>query len=188
VFYKRGIPEVLTSSGQAKKNGVELTLKERMVKTSVVSTFINGGEMRVRNLYISGSDDPFQVLRAGQWVMVCGPHPASTDEEPRFALAWYQVMAIDEEGIGMSPPLDAADERLLTLRGPEWPWQPQPGTDDLSNNLCLSIMPGAVAVHTRTLRLEPTRGAAMGGGAAWGTDPTTPQQEGNPWRIIPHSP
>jgi hypothetical protein len=182
VFYKRGISsKKLIANGEAIEGATSLRDRERMVKAQVVSTGLNGGEMRLKNANVPGATDPFRQLRAGQWVMVCGPHPASGDLEPRFALNWYQVMAIDDDGVGMTPVLDKVNERVVTLRGPEWPWQPQASATDLSNNLCVGIMPGAVAVHTKTLRLEPRRGPAMGSGWSFGTGPST---QGDPtWQL-----
>lgn len=50
---------------------------------------------------------------------------------------------------------------LQTLRGPEWPWQPRSSYSNangdvakLSDDLCAGIFKGAVAVHSKTLRLE----------------------------------
>jgi hypothetical protein len=92
--------------------------------------------------------------------MLCGPHPNSTTIEPRFVLNWYQVMAVDAE---RTPNVldDPATERLVTVRGPQWPWQPAlSGLEDynhLSNDLCVGIIRGAVAVHTKTLRLDSSR-------------------------------
>jgi hypothetical protein len=107
-------------------------------------------------------------LRTSQWIMLCGPHPNSTMSEPRFSLNWYQVVTVDREGLGVRPnnqAFDPAIHRLVTLRGPEWPWKPG---DPASNNLCVAICRGAVAVHSKTIRLESARSSgaqvAFGGG------------------------
>jgi hypothetical protein len=101
-------------------------------------------------------------------MMLCGPHPnsnasASTSGEPRFVLNWYQVLSIDAE---QSADLitDPTRQRVVAVRGPQWPWQPAASltaTNQLSNNLCAAICNGAVAVHTKTFRLE-------GQGSPWG--------------------
>jgi hypothetical protein len=106
-------------------------------------------------------------LKSGNWIAVCGPHPSSSDTEPRFVLAWYQVMSIDEEGNGITG-FDPITERVVTLRGPEWPWLPSTVANHLSNNLCVCIVRNAVAVHTRTLRLEGRRSTTFGGGGGGG--------------------
>jgi hypothetical protein len=69
-------------------------------------------------------------------------------------LLWYQVTAVDTEGAGLITNADR--QRVVALRGPEWPWLPANMNDssNLSNNLCVGIFPGAVAVHTKTLRLQ----------------------------------
>jgi hypothetical protein len=174
VFHKRGIPAAVPASAAAARvTADDLAKRERMVKAQIVSTGLNGGEVLLQNAYIPNTTDPFQELRTGQWIMLCGPHPASSEEEPRFAMNWYQVMAIDSEGAGITPKLDPVNQRVVSLRGPEWAWQPAANltTGELSNNLCVGVFPGAVAVHKKTMRLEGPRGAAMGGGFTWGTAP-----------------
>jgi hypothetical protein len=126
---------------------------------------------------------PFDRLRSGQWLFLCGPHPTSTDQAPRFVANWYQVMAIDSEGAGIIN--NPNRQRVVTLRGPRWPWQPSTTAGDLSNNLCVGIFPGAVAVHTKTLRLEGRRGGSWGGDTAWGTGQTQqPQGPQSPWPLL----
>ena len=48
--------------------------------------------------------------------------------------------------------------RLVSLRGPQWPWQPaEPdlsGSPTFSNNVCVAIVPSVVAVHSKSIRLE----------------------------------
>jgi hypothetical protein len=95
--------------------------------------------------------------------MFCGPHPANSAVEPRFELNWYQVMSIDKEPSSVLT--DPTTQRLVTLRGPQWPWQPSSNSTDLSNNLCVAIVRGAVAAHRRTIRLESPRGSAWTGGS-----------------------
>jgi hypothetical protein len=138
---------------------------ERLTQASVVSTGLNGGQVLLNQ---AGSDqivtgtplpDPYAGLKAGQWVAVCGPHPSSTDTSPLFVFHWYRVLAVDKEPNGILT--DPKTQRLVSLSGPPWPWQPTGALLDtsLSNNLCLAIVPGAVAVHSKTIRLE--------GNSAW---------------------
>jgi hypothetical protein len=165
VFYKRplatDLPETTDDMLVAAGN-------ERPVRASIVSTGLTGGELLLTAL-VDNSESPFTELKEGQWIMLCGPHPNSSPAEPRFALNWYQVLSID----GTDKKLDAngnpttnssePERRLVTVRGPQWPWLPSANgpsyTNDLSNSLCVGICRGAVAVHTKTLRLESARGA-----------------------------
>jgi hypothetical protein len=150
-----------------------LQKRERVLKARIFSTNVNGGEVVLENPELAGATDPFEQLAAGQWIMLCGPHPSSSDVEPRFALNWYKVMAVDSEGTGISGfGFDPRIHRLVTLRGPEWPWLPTQSAGDVSNNLCVGLFPGAVAVHTKTLRL-PGKSSAASGGAVGPGGPTS---------------
>jgi hypothetical protein len=84
------------------------------------------------------------------------------------------VLSIDaERAAGLIT--DPATQRVVAVRGPQWPWQPAnslTNNNNISNNLCAAICRGAVAVHTKTLRLE---GAS---GSLWGiSSPTTAEQQ-----------
>src|SRR4029078_2799992 len=86
---------------------------ERMVGAKIISTGMNGGEILLSELIVNGKPDivdgggrkvsPFEHLKSGQWIMLCGPHPNSTFDtpkppaggEPRFVLNWYQVVSIE---------------------------------------------------------------------------------------------
>jgi hypothetical protein len=108
--------------------------------------------------------------------MLCGPHPNSTATDPKFALNWYQVVTIDKDGMGIQG-FDAEKQRVVALRGPQWPWQPASNWNNYSqpsNNLCVAICRGAVAVHTKTMRLESPKGSSsftFGGGGSTNTTP-----------------
>jgi len=130
VFYKRAVANISTS--------------ERLVAGRVVSTGTGGGEILLTRLS-RDSTDPFEELRQGQWVMVSGPHPNSTVEEPLFFTQWYRVLAIDDEQ--RDPIVNSKAQRLVGLRGPDWPW-------DTNARVRVGLFPGAVAVHTKTMRLE----------------------------------
>ncbi|MGL4512172.1 MAG: type IV pilus modification PilV family protein [Lacipirellulaceae bacterium] len=156
---------------------------ERLVRARVVSTGTSGGEILLDRFAPTAlapatginepSESPFENLKANEFVMLCGPHPASTNERPMLFLQWYRVTGIEDTGAPALAGLtsdadrrlnrDSANARVLvSLRGPDWPWQP---TSDLSsggllaNDLRVAIIPGAVAVHTKTMRLES--------GSAW---------------------
>jgi hypothetical protein len=169
VFYKRALP----STTAFRSSQPEAAGNERTVAASVVSTGLNGGEVLLRNVG-DNATNPFEQLRKGEWMMLCGPHPTSTVTQPRFFLNWYQVLSIENERSDIIN--DPTTERLVAVRGPEWPWQPAASGDlrdyyDLPNSVCGGIFRGAVAVHTRTMRLESARGGA---GMALSPGPTVP--------------
>jgi hypothetical protein len=185
VFYKRVLPVDVESIYQTTGGLLPDFLRsvgenERAVRAAVVSTGLNGGEMLLTDWGDNPAKSPFADLKNGQWVMLCGPHPNSTASESRFFLNWYQVLSIDTEGTGI-PNFDPATQRVVALRGPEWPWTPQSDLDTYSipNYLCVAICRGAVAVHTKTMRLESPRSSPVrfGGagnsesdGSRWGWD------------------
>jgi hypothetical protein len=169
VFYKRPLP---TAAPQSTADLVATASFERSVGAKIVSTGLTGGELLLTDLR-DGSESAFNHLKSGQWIMLCGPHPNSSMTEPRFVLNWYQVLSID----GKNEKLDESgmptnnqgepERRLVTVRGPQWPWVPAQRLDDyshLSNDVCVAICRGAVAVHTKTLRLDSSRSG--GGGMA----------------------
>ena len=132
VFFKRAASLLQTS--------------ERLVRGQVLSTGTGGGEILLTKTNDQDSD-PFAELKQGQWVMVSGPHPSSTDAKPVFFTQWYRVLAIDDQQRG--PIQDADMQRIVGLRGPDWPWSPLE-----SASVRVGLFPGAVAVHTKTMRLE----------------------------------
>ncbi len=183
VFYKRVLPPTPESihgtmpTNQAFYNG--MSSNERAVKAIVLSTGLNGGELLLEDLKDNPSENAFQHLKTGNWIMLCGPHPNSSTSDPKFSLNWYQVLAIEGRdrrlnGQGTeTPPPGSADpvRRVVTVRGSQWPWVPGTTT---STNLCVAICRGAVAVHTKTMRLEKNGTVTFG---AAGTITKTPY----PW-------
>ena len=92
VFYKRVLPTALANSSLEAAAAAGF---ERAVKASIVSTGLNGGEILLQSLVDNVSESPFNQLKVGQWIMLCGPHPNSNLDtstppkgEPRFALNW----------------------------------------------------------------------------------------------------
>lgn len=187
VFYKRVLPAgalAVFDATQSQPGAHDQNFNramgagERTVGASVVSTGLNGGELLLTDLdrmpptSNPNPISPFDTLKVGEWVMLCGPHPNSIPSEPRFSVNWYQVLAVDKEGNEIQNP-DA--QRIVSLRGPQWPWQRATtltNYSELSNNLCVGIFRGAVAVHTRKLHLESPRGissASFGNGNGNGT-------------------
>ena len=118
---------------------------ERLVGGQVIATGTGGGEILLTQLNDGVAGSPDEELRQGQWVMVCGPHPSATPEEPLFFTQWYKVLAIDEEEKGYLQ--DEDTQRLVGLRGPDWPWPP-------GAQVRVGLFPGAVAVHTKSLRFK----------------------------------
>jgi len=161
VFYKRVLP--FAPAGDY-TNSTQTTQHERCVGARIISTGLNGGELLLKDAVVD--IDPFQQLKIGEWILLCGPHPNSTMSEPRFVMNWYQVMSIDSEKSNLI--YDPKYERLVTVRGPQWPWIPRASHSDpnsdvakLSDDLCVGIFRGAVAVHTKTIKLEGAYGDGM---------------------------
>jgi Tfp pilus assembly protein PilV len=188
VFYKRVLPDSADITYKAANNAPKLKeayhsamgASERVVKANVVSTGLNGGELLLTDwgdFYdMSGvkKSNAFDRLKTGQWVMLCGPHPNSSASEPRFALNWYQVVSVEAAQSGMYGYDQNYTQRLVTLRGSQWPWQPIDPTNAVgaaspSNALCVGICPGAVAVHTKTMRLEGRSAFSVSGGGSGGS-------------------
>lgn len=142
VFYRR----ILDDAQDANRG-------ERLTIAKVVSTGLNGGELLIEKRSNDSATEPFSALKVGQWVPVCGPSPTSTNANPRFIFRWYRILSIEK---GTDVVSDPSTQRMVSLRGPQWPWQPAAdlASSDLSNNLCLSIIPNVVAVHSKTIRLE----------------------------------
>ena len=167
VFYKRTIDNMRDYNTTGSP-----VPAERLVNAQVVSTGLNGGQLLLSQITGSNGDidpasggpaaDPFGALKSGNWVVVCGPHPASTDNLNRFVVRWYRVLSIEGkdsalDNYGKPGATDGVPRRLVSLRGPQWPWQP--ATDlssysDLSNYICVAIVPSVVAVHSKSIRLE----------------------------------
>jgi hypothetical protein len=163
VFYKRVLGKVAPQSvGDVAANIDLLMQNERLVGAKVISTGLSGGELLLQAVEPSPgpSESPFAGLKVGNWYLLAAPHPNSAGTRPVFVARWYRVLSIE----GKDSKLDAngnpttnptePERRLVSLRGPQWPWQPQPDADDLSNNLCLGVIPNVVAVHSKTVRLE----------------------------------
>lgn len=159
--YDRAHPDELGGTQQ-------LMLGERLAGARILSTGTSGGEIELyRQITGSGggqpyelldasNDAPWEELRAGGWVMLVGPHPQSTTKKPFLFAQWYRVVASDDSQVTGA----ALDGRVLgptlALRGPDFPWQ---GTETITQDLRVIIVPAAVAVHTRTLQLSA--------GASW---------------------
>lgn len=163
VFYKRPLPADAESALES----------ERITSARVVAASPNGGELLLERMPMTGSSSqpldepetsPFESLRGNEYVMVVGPHPLSTPQRPQLAVRWCRVLNTRDSGtvtpFGDSAPtrLDGDNRVLVALRGPDWPWRPVApnglGQFAPANDLRVAIVPGAVAVHTKTMRLE----------------------------------
>ena len=90
VFHKRVLPDDAPTAGSLIASGPNpadqfksfrdtMGEQERAVKASVVSTGLNGGELLLDRMADSlAGKTPFEGLKSGQWIMLCGPHPNST--------------------------------------------------------------------------------------------------------------
>lgn len=141
------------------------TSSEKYLRGRVISKSLSGGELLLEPVSsITNDRDLFENLKPGQWIMVFGPHTRSRSAEPALFLRWYRVLAVEgeEEQLDASgaPTTSAPDpanpRRLVALRGPAWPWEPAGNTDtsNLPNDVRVAIVPNAVAVHSRDMRLE----------------------------------
>ena len=110
VFYKRIIDNLTT----------EPILIERLTDAKVVSTGLSGGEMLIEAT--DTNPDPFGAVKVGKWLMICGPSPTSTSDRPQFVARWYRVLSVTDDASGIVT--NSATQRLVALRGPQWPWQP----------------------------------------------------------------
>jgi hypothetical protein len=164
VFHKRPLPAGPPATGSP-ADLPTATINERSVSAAILSTGLNGGELLLTDQGDISNQSPFNNLKSGQWIMLCGPHPNSSMIEPRFVLNWYQVKAIDKAGTGIQS-FNPNTQRVVTVRGPQWPWKPSSNLsyNDLSNDLCVGICRGAVAVHTKSIRLESSLGGSYGTG------------------------
>lgn len=183
VFYKRPLPTALPVSVP---DMADASSNERTVGAKIISTGQSGGQLLLTAIVnAAGVGDvtdstgktisPFDQLKVGQWIMLCGPHPNSSTAEPKFVLNWYQVLSVEGTekklnyyGTDNNPTPSATDpdRRLVTVRGAQWPWQPTvyPAPSGLSDDLCVGIVKGAVAVHSKTIRLESLSGSSFGSG------------------------
>jgi len=187
VFYKRVLPDspevLLNLSGNSQAYLNAMGANERAVQAKVISTGLNGGELLLSDMgdYIDPPPttvkyNAFENLKTGRWIMICGPHPNSTMTEPRLVLNWYQVLTIEPVTAASNvygyDPTKPGTQRLVALRGPQWPWQPTSDKAAPANNLCVAICRGAVAVHSKTMRLEGrSSSGTFGSGGTAGTTP-----------------
>jgi hypothetical protein len=161
---------------------------ERHVRASVISTGTSGGQLVLTRYPGQPSQldtsplSPYDHLKIGQYVTLYGPHPESSNEQPSFFFQWYRVVSVEEmrQRDAQGNETVNPNQRVVTLRGPDWPWTlPQSGnsnvadTSKLYNDLRVGIYNGAVAVHTKTMRLSGRANSGSPWAAAGTTPPTT---------------
>ncbi|MCA9239433.1 MAG: hypothetical protein KDA37_04505 [Planctomycetales bacterium] len=152
--------------------GIETIMRaERWARASVLLQGLSGGEVQLfqdnpNKDPISAADPkdrPWKSLRAGAYVFLFGPQPGSTAQRPLLFAQWYRVVSVNE-----SKDMESNVGPAVGLRGPDWPWGGESAVNEtttadppaaLNEDLRMIIFDGAVAVHTRTLRLD--------NGAAW---------------------
>lgn len=193
VFYKRPLPTTRPDDDAAVISNLDQMISnERGAYAKILSTGLNGGEVLLTRIPATGStfepaESPFNILKTGQWIMLCGPHPNSTDARPLMTARWYRVLAIDgketklDETGAPTTDLSQPERRLVSLRGPQWPWTPATDSsgslaltdyNQLSNALYVCIPAGAVAVHSKTIHLGGN--SLWDGGASGLTAPPPP--------------
>jgi type II secretory pathway pseudopilin PulG len=98
---------------------------------------IGGGDVR-----LSGPTDALKAIFPGTWLMLCGElRDANAQSGVRGIFRWYRVVTAEAYQEGMT-------ERSVTLSGPDWHGSSAVG------NLRAAVLPGAVAVYEKTIRLE----------------------------------
>jgi hypothetical protein len=187
VFYKRPLPRTRPEDDATVISNLEqMYPNERGAQAKIVSTGLNGGEVLLTRIPTNPSthepaESPFNILKTGQWIMLCGPHPNSTDARPMMTARWYRVLAIDGKDTQLdetgAPTTNSSEpeRRLVSLRGPQWPWTPAASLTDynhLSNALYVCIPTGAVAVHSKSIHLGGN--SVWDGGASGLTAPPPP--------------
>ncbi len=195
VFHKRSLPIAVPGSISELNDAMS---REREVSAKIISTGPNGGQILLADMGdVSDPNSkpisPFDQLKVGQWIMLCGPHPNSSTNRTAVRIELVSS-AYPSKGRGLElnadgtesllPPSSDPDRRLVTVRGSQWPWQSRSIVSDhlnrirmsrnLSNDLCVGIFKGAVAVHSKTLRLESQAGNAFGSGMSTFTPPNVP--------------
>ena len=191
VFHKRVLPRSPETVDDMLENVKQLQNTERSVQAKILSSGLSGGEVLLTRFPATESltvrepvSSPFDSLKTGQWIMLCGPHPNSTNDRALMVSHWYRVLNIEGKGsrldangrIDSNLPTNTPERRLVSLRGPQWPWQPlasppPAGASRLAENLYVCIPSGAVAVHAKTIHLE---GNSVWGGGALGLGAPSP--------------
>ena len=180
VFHKRLLPEDADTLYPAvgASSGLywgTMSRNERYTKANINSAGLNGGELLITDMKDFTDQggrlvSAFENLRVGHWVMLSGPHPNSSTADPKFVLMWYQVVSVEDARSDMIGYDANYPQKLITVRGAQWPWEPKSGSGEKhlpSNDLSVAICKGAVAVHTKSMRLEG-QGSAFGVSTGFG--------------------
>lgn len=178
VFHRRATGGEFNGSGamfDPDFNGHEgATLNERLAQARILNSAPSGGVLRlspspqavsmptrVETFAAAQRESRFENLKTGEYMMLLGPHPSSTSARPILVLQWYRVLSVDpvkdaSGAVQVNPMTGEALQVDVAVRGPDWPWAtPDPDNSSaIANDLRAVIMPGAAAVHTRTMRLD----------------------------------
>lgn len=168
VFYKRVLGETF-ESGAA--DHLPTLTGERLVRAAVVTEGIGGGQLtlfsarsaQIEHPALQNAESPLEKLRGGGWIMLVGPHPASTNQRPYLFAQWYRVIAKESTG---DLDGDGREDADVFVTGPDWPWpaleNPVSPSNYLANpgtrvplDLRAIIVPDVASVHTRTMKLQP---------------------------------
>ena len=129
MFYKRIIDNLVDAT--------TCDSDERLVEAQVVSTGLNGGELLVdQSTGWTAISTPernadtlihLAALKAGNWIVVCGPHPHSTDDSESLRLPLvsrardrrkrYQIRTTTEIRCGQRPIRSVAGSRSAARNG-----------------------------------------------------------------------
>ncbi|MBN1854791.1 MAG: prepilin-type N-terminal cleavage/methylation domain-containing protein [Pirellulales bacterium] len=113
---------------------------ERIVGVQILSPGYGGGEVQL----LANDPNKLKGIRQGEWLLLYGLDPNTISLPPalqKWFMHWYQMIATDRE-------LDEGQtERFVTLKGPDWPWA-------MNTNIRAGLIRGAIAVYTKTMRLE----------------------------------
>ena len=133
VFHKRDL--LFSTAGATEFN-------EREVEVKSLTDSFGGGELELH----SGDPNELKNIRPGEWLLLYGQDPntgSATGVPIRWFSQWYRILAVDEEDD------ETPEQRLVSVKGPDWPW-----TAGTPMNTHVGLFQGAVAVFTRSMKLE----------------------------------
>ncbi len=121
---------------------------ERLIEAEL----LQGGELVIfdRTNVKQNVDDAVDDIRSGNWISLMGVNQTTGD----FVMKWYRILSMDDETVenqNFSTVTGQVALRRLMLIGPDWP-APTVGT--VVTDLRACILPGAISVVTKPLRME----------------------------------
>lgn len=138
---------------------------ERLIEAEL----LQGGELVI---YSSSNDNveakeavdaAVEDLRPGNWISLMGVNQTTGD----FVMKWYRLLSLDDETDELILNRASSDGGDVTVQGrramilgPNWPATPNPATAGqflpYITNLRAGIMPGAISVVTKPMKMENT--------------------------------